>query len=196
MENLLNPEHLVAAVVLTTVLIAVTASWRLALLALLAQYAAWGGLLARMVAPPAGGARLLVGALVCLLLYVTLRQVNPAPAPRAGPRLRASLVGLRLSALALAGLGVFGTPAHQMAAHLPAPVAGAALWLIAAGLLIALLRPVRLWMGLGLLSAVSGVEIAYPLGERSLLAASLGLAAPLFVALLVAVLLVARRTGG
>lgn len=152
-------EMLAGGLILTTALLVVAPSWRLGLLTLLLQYVAVGSLLTRHIAPPMGGLRLIVGALVCLILYLTLRRVNYSTARETHPWLRISRTLFRLAALGLVGLGAFGTSAWQHWSHLPAPLCRAALWLIGSGLLIPLLRPTRLWTGLGSLTFVSGLGL-------------------------------------
>ena len=158
-SELPEPQVLTGGMVLATALIALAPSWRLGLLALLLQYVAVGALLSREIAPVAGGVQLLTGALGCLILYPTLRRMDfPADSP-VGVWLQVSRAGFRLAALALIGLGAFGTAAWQRWPDFPVALSTAALWLMGSGLLIPLLRPTRLWVGFGSLTFVTGFAI-------------------------------------
>jgi len=157
--DLLTSQLLTRVLVLSTMLLVLAPSWRLGLLALLFQYTAIGGLLAHIVAPSMGGLQLIVGALICLILYLTIRRVNSPTARGMSPWLWISHTLFRLAALALIGLGAFSTSVWQRFSHLPTPLSEVALWLMGSGLLIALLRPTWLWVGLASLTFVSGLEL-------------------------------------
>lgn len=174
-----------------TVVLALSRTWRIALLALLAHYAALAALVVEPGPVARGGLRVLVGGLICLVLYLTARWVDQSR-NRAGRRLlqrrQVSEFGFRLAAVSLAAIGVFGTPVRHWFPALPAELVLASAWLMALGLVLAIVSRDVLEAGLGLLVAESGFETLYTALDPRLVVAGLLAAGGLLLALLVAVI--------
>ncbi|MFQ6058780.1 MAG: hypothetical protein ACE5MB_07890 [Anaerolineae bacterium] len=196
---LLPPHLLLGGLVGTASLIALLAEWRLSLLALLSQYVLAGLLLARAVFPQVAAIRILIGGLVCSVLYLTARYTSPQSEAFG---FRALDLGrwtwdlfFRLFALALVGVGVYGLHAGLPFPEVPRDLGLGAYWLAAMGLLIMALAEGPFQMGLGLLTFESGFEALYATLESGLTVAGLMGIVNLLIALAVAYLAVGREGG-
>ena len=79
METVLSPALLFLGIVACTAILAIAADWRIAVLALLTQYLVVGVLLARFVALQVAAVNIIVGAVVCAILYVAARAAEHHP---------------------------------------------------------------------------------------------------------------------
>ncbi len=169
--------------------VALSRTWQIGLLAFLVHYAALGGLVLELGPLARGGLRILMGGLVCLVLFLTARRLKHdqrAPGQPAVDRRQVSEVAFRLGAAGLAGIGVFGTSIPDRFPALPAELVLASAWLMAIGLVIVLVSGKPLWVGIGLLTAQSGFETLYTALDRRLVSAGLLSAGALLLALIVA----------
>ncbi|MFQ5854055.1 MAG: hypothetical protein ACE5LU_00215 [Anaerolineae bacterium] len=184
-----NPTHLLLVVVGATSLVALSRTWQIALLALLVHYLALGGLVLELGPLARGGLRILIGGLVCLVLFLTTKRVEHAQRAPGSPvvdRRQISEVGFRLAAVGLAVIGVFGASIPARFPSLPAELVLASAWLMAIGLVTLLISRELLWVGMGLLTVESGFETIYTALDPRLELAGLLAAGALMLAFVVA----------
>jgi len=179
-------------------LIVLLQDWRASLLALLGQYVLAGLVLSRLVLPEVALIKVLVGALICPMLYLAARQAgwgsgrNSASTQRevfpAGPAFR--LLAVMLMAL----LAIALSQSYPLPVISPEVGLGS-YWLILNGLLILVLTEHPLKAGQGLLTAIIGFELLYSPIERSLAMVWLLAVVNLLLTLAIAYLVVARDAG-
>ncbi len=186
----------------TAACIVLFADWRLALFALLAQYACAAGLLASLVLMPLAIVRVLSGAFAAAILYFTFRRAQEnfrrdlAQAEDDAARLvvarlyrlQVFVVGLpfRVFALALVAVGIIGIASSMTFLGISPDVLFGGLWLIAVGILVAILSRDVLRLGLGILLFTSGFAILETATESSLLLYGLVNISDLLLALVIA----------
>ena len=170
--------------VATTAILAITAEWRISLLALLAQYLVAATLLGRFVTPQVAAVKVFVGALACVILYFGARSAEQHPGSEgfvtdAGRRSlvwSASLDDLLLRALAVAvvGVGVLGTGVGQAGFEGPTATLAPAAWLAIVGILLLVLGRATFAVGLGLLTFQTGFEVFHsPINSTPLMLGAL-----------------------
>jgi hypothetical protein len=183
-----------ALAVLGTALVLVTLrDWRWSLLALAGQYVLAGWLLTEELQPEVALLIALVGLMVCLVLYITARQVNwgvheqrPAPVPRtedeessdSRPRktrrikiavLSTNLVFRLLTGSLTTAIVIYATRNGVIALpELPAHMNLAAVGLMALGLLALGVTEEPLSAGMGLLTAMNGFTLFYHSLEQAI----------------------------
>jgi hypothetical protein len=164
-------------------LIILVRDWRVTLLALLSQYIVASLILVRVVAPEIAVIKMLVGALICPMLYLAARQSgwsplwvrvaasrgwrNAAMARGGGEVFRAS-VAFRLLAAALAGLLAMVLNRSYPLPIVPPEVGLGCYWLMVIGCFVLILTEAPLKAGPGLLTLLIGFELLYTHLERSL----------------------------
>ena len=176
------PFWLLAGLLATAGIIVMARGWFPALLALLAQYALLGAFLGEgLLLPPFAAAKVMAGAAACAIL------VPPAwpggERGRSAPPQRRLVWGLLAFMLLSLGLLVAGLGAQALAQRVPFPgasrdVAFLVYWLVAAGILAAFSPGEPRRAGAGLLTALSGLDVAYVVlaeGESIPVLALLGL---------------------
>jgi hypothetical protein len=205
----------VYAVLVTAVIIVMAWDWRITLLALLVQYLTAGLLFIDVLDPRLAFVKLLTGLFVCLILYMTARQVNYGRLPadvtvkeaaglglerrvRVGPYLLPTSLPFRFFAaimIVLAAWALAQQPAWQLPAladtlaYLNLAVYGlAGLGLLGVGLTA---DPWR--AGLGMLLFLSGFELFYSAVEQSVAMLALLAVTTLLMALFIAYLTQARH---
>jgi len=195
------------SVIFTAGVIVVIKDWRASLLAMIFQYVIVGLLLMSEIRMELALIKTLVGALICVILYMTARHVEwgrpPQPPPAgeeeeepAEPPVSQWLLPTELPFRFLAALLVM-VAAYGGASTQPLPDVGeaislAAYTLAALGLLAMGLTDEPLKAGLGLLTFVSAFELFYTVLEPSLIVVGfLGLS-NFLIALAIAYLTVAR----
>jgi hypothetical protein len=160
------PFWLLAGLLVTAGIIVMARGWFPALLALLAQYALLGAFLGEgLLLPPFAAAKVMAGAAACAILVPSLgmpgiKGGQSTPTPR---RPVWGLLQLLLLSLALLGAGL---GAQALAQHVPFPWANQDLsfliyWLVVAGVLAALANGEPRRADTGLLTALSGLDMAY-----------------------------------
>ncbi len=176
--SLSDPETLsqlgiLIGLILTAALALLVPAWRTGLFALMFQYGLLTLLLTTLVHPAVASVRLLSGALVVLMLYITMRRVamaNRAIPPevlmaiygeQAPPSPPVFSVGFtfRFFAGALVAVAIIGAASSMNFLSLPAFVLFGSLWLIAAGIIVAALSRDPLRLGLGILTFTSGFNL-------------------------------------
>jgi uncharacterized MnhB-related membrane protein len=166
----------IVGLVITASLIVVIRDWRLSLAALLVQYVLAGLLLTRLIHPQVALTKVLIGDLVCVVLYLTARLVSEGEeASEDSPRLP-SIKGetslpdfaFRLLAALFVGLAAYSLSARYPLPEVPADIGFACYWLASQGLLVLMLADEPLRAGMGLLTLITGFELFYSMLERSL----------------------------
>jgi hypothetical protein len=201
LSQLLSANILIGLIV-AAALIVLIADWRVALFALLAQYLLSALLLAGLVPLPMAIIRVVSGAFAAAILYFTFRRVadnhrrDLAQAEDDAARLvverlyrlQVFVVGLpfRVFALALVAVGIIGIASSMTFLGLSPDLLFSGLWLIAAGVLVAILSRDVLRLGLGILLFTSGFVILETATESSLLLYGLINISDLLIALVIA----------
>jgi membrane-bound metal-dependent hydrolase YbcI (DUF457 family) len=166
----------VVGLVVTASLIIMVRDWRVSLAALLAQYLLLGFLLTRLISPEVATVKTLVGALICLILYLTARRVRWGR-QRGKDRFSPLFTGwevfpvglpFRLLAVVLMGLVVSSLLKSYPLPEVPRDIGFACYWLALVGLLVMILTAEPLKTGLGLLTFIAGFELFYTGLESSL----------------------------
>lgn len=198
----ISSANILIGLVVTAAFIVLIPDWRLALYALVAQYLLSMALLASLIPLSIAIVRVLSGSLAVLILYFTLRQVDEAQR-----RLRAQVDDVeseqvmrrlnrqemfvagfpfRLFALALVAVMIIGISSSMTFLNLQPEILFSALWLIAAGVLVAIVSRDVLRLGLGILMFTGGFCILETAAEGSLLLYGLLNISDLLLALVIA----------
>jgi hypothetical protein len=197
---------------LTAAVIVVVRDWRWSLFALLAQYVAAAVLFAHVLDPRLAIVKLFIGLFICLILYLTARQVrwgqlpedvSPAEAIqlrehrqiRFGSYLLPSTTPFRFFLVLMVALVVWALaqrPDYQL--PLTAPHINLAVYaLCGLGLLGMSLTAEPLKVGMGLLTFFTGFELFYNVLEQSVAMLVMLAGANLILALVIAYLVQARH---
>jgi hypothetical protein len=166
----------------TGALIALVRDWRVTLLALLGQYVMTGLILSRLVLPEIALIKMLIGALICPMLYLAARQsgwwlqsltdasVDSQRTKHPENNAGVFRVGLSFRLLAVALVLVITVVLNQTypLPNIPPDVGLGAYWLMLIGLLILMLTEEPLKAGPGLLIVITGFELLYTSLEPSL----------------------------
>lgn len=165
----------------TAGLLILLSGWRMSLLALLAQYVLVGLWLAKLYRPEILLLKALTGVVAVAMIYLVaaethwgairlpFRRISPAPngislideepPPPDQPGIMG--LGFRLAALILAAVAAYGLTTNYPLSDLPADVNLAFYWLCAAGLVCLLISRDVIYMGLGVLGLISGLDLFY-----------------------------------
>jgi hypothetical protein len=189
-------ELAIVGLFLTGGTIVLVRDWRVSLLALLGQYVLAGIVLSRIVLPEVALIKVLIGALICPMLYLAARQAGWG-AGRDAPSGSMFPADLAYRLLAVMLMGLLATAFSQLypLPVIPAAVGLGSYWLMLIGLLILMLTEHPLKAGQGLLTAIIGFELLYTSLERSLAMVWLLAVMSLLLALAIAYLIVARNAG-
>jgi hypothetical protein len=164
----------------------------------LGQYLLVGLVLSRLVLPEVALIKVLIGALICPMLYLAARQAGWASGPSSASAQRevfpAGLIFRFLAVMLMALLAVAVSQSFPMPV-IPPEVGLGSYWLILNGLLILMLTEHPLKAGQGLLTAITGFELLYSSIERSLAMVWLLAVVNLLLTLAIAYLIVARDAG-
>ena len=183
----------VVGLVITAGLIVVIRDWRFSLAALSLQYVLVGLLLTRLIQPQVAVIKVLIGALVCVILYLTARLVDSGREGESpGRELSLANLAFRLLAAILVGLAAYGLSRRYPLPEVPSDIGLACYWLASQGLLALMLTEEPLKAGLGLLTLVTGFELLYSVLERSLSVAGFLGIANFLIALAIAYLAASR----
>ena len=197
-------------VLLTAVLVVIAWDWRLALLALTSQYLLAGLLFVDVLDPRLMIVKVLNGLFVCLILYITARQVNwgrlpvdltddelariqQEPKVAIGPLAVPTQAPLRLFLVMVLVLLIF-TVGQQSFAQLPGISEAeshlnlAVIILVGIGLLGMAITPAPLPVGMAALMFLTGFELFYSFFEQSVLTLALLVVVNLMTALATAYL--------
>jgi hypothetical protein len=197
------PEYFtLVGLVFTAGLIILVADWRITLYALIAQYALVALLLSQIILASISLVRILSGALAVIILYITLHRLTrqrlaalieidgepPAASIARLYRPEVFVVGFtfRLLALALVAVGIVGISSSMTLLGLSPYVLFNGLWLVTAGILVAILSRDVLRLGLGILMFTSGFCVLESAVEGSLFLFGLLNIADLLLAVVIA----------
>jgi len=202
-------ELAVIGLLVTGALIVLVRDWRVTILALLSQYVLAGLILSRLVLPEIALIKVLVGALICPMLYLAARQSGwslLSVAGAAGRPLRAghpdgagddvfrASLPFRLMMVVLGFLVAIVLTQAQPPPAVPLDVGLGSYWLMAVGSLILILTEAPLKAGPGLLTAFTGFDLIYTPLEHSLVMVLLLAVIDLLLTLAVTYLAVVRGT--
>jgi len=173
----------IVGLVITASLIVVIRDWRFSLAALSVQYVLVGLLLTRLIQPHVAVTKVLIGALVCIVLYLTARlggvseekptaeqeaaENNVSRPPAIGGTLLADFT-FRLLAVLFVGLAVYTLSKRYPLPKVPSDIGFACYWLASLGLLVLMLTKEPLKAGMGLLTLITGFELFFSVLEHSL----------------------------
>ena len=188
--------------IITAAFVVLIPDWRLALFALAAQYLVAATLLTNFIPLPIALVRVVSGALALLILYFTARQrfdvyrrayraaeddaARDEVVQRYGRQLFVVGFPFRLFALALVAVGILGLVSSMSFLGLSPDVLFSGIWLMMAGILVAILSRDVLRLGLGILIFTSGFCILETATEESLLLYGLLNISDLLIALVIA----------
>jgi uncharacterized MnhB-related membrane protein len=183
----------IVGLIVTASLIVITRDWRLSLVALSVQYIMAGLLLTRFIQPQVAVIKVLIGTLVCIILYLTARlagvsreelmsEEEAAEGGTSSPPVSMRGVWLmdftfRLLVTLFVGLVVYDLANRYPLPEVPSEVGLTCYWLASQGLLVLMLTEEPLKAGMGLLTLITGFELFYSALEHSLsVAGFLGIA--------------------
>lgn len=181
--------------IITAALIVLIADWRLALFALTLQYVLLALLLTSFVQPAVATVRVIAGGLAGAILYITQRHVaeenlnvraSAATVTPLNPQVFIVGFPFRFFAVALVAVSIIGIAGSMAFLGLPTHVFFSSLWLIAIGLLVAMLSRDALRLGLGILVFTGGFSVLDTAIEGSLFLYGLLNVADLLIALVIA----------
>lgn len=189
-----------AGLFVASALLVLVRDWRVSLLAVLSQYVLVGLVLARLVLPEVALIKVLIGALICPMLYLAARQAGWGAHRDLLPGMSQGEVfpggrAFRLLAVTLAALVAVTLSQEYPLPVVPPDVGLASYWLMLVGLLILMLTEEPLKAGQGLLTVILGFELLYALIERSLALVWLWAVVNLLLALAISYLVVVRGIG-
>lgn len=179
-----------ALVIAGSIVVLLTRTWQLGLLALLLTYIGVGMVSVAPELPDTAGLRILAGGLITLVLFLPARGGElggPHVDSRKRDRRWLSSTILRLAAVALVGLTAFSSTLPGRFPSAPDGLIQAAIWLMGVGLVITLLARRLLWVAMGLPLAVTGFEMVYSSVDQRLIVAGALSAAALLAATLTVV---------
>lgn len=215
----ISQETALLGLFLTATIILVGRDWRFLILALLAQYILVGLILSRLMRPDIAVLKVMIGAFICPILFLSARQVtvsqplfSPVDENHRDSRwrkfasiLRSILIGKQrfqrspatgfVFRLLAALLMILVTVTLGNTFSLPGlslDVTIAVYWLILAGLVTLILTEEPMKVGCGLFTILAGFDLFYTTLERSLLIIGLWGAVNLLIALALSYLIVAR----
>jgi len=194
----ISQEILLLGLIISAGTILVTRDWRLLLLALLLQYILVGLILSRLVRPDIAVLKIMIGAFICPILFLSARQVTvnipSGPAiiqqewriPAATGWVFRLLMSLVILLVTVTIGEMFGLPG------LSPTLTIAVYWLVLIGLTTLIITENPLKSGIGLLTILTGFDLFYTILEHSLLITGLWGAANLLIALAISYLTVAK----
>jgi hypothetical protein len=194
----------VLGLVVTSTLIALLRDWRFSILILLVQYVLANVLLIHFVPAEIALFKFIVGAMICLILFVSARRAEKQSVLRrhirwkggvrvwAQPEVFGTGFPFRLLAVVLMGLIVFAFLQRFSLNGVSLFLNFAIYWLSLNGLLIMMLTGRPLKAGVGLLTFVTAFELYHVTVERGLVVTGLIGVLHLMVALSLAYLIIIR----
>jgi len=194
--------ELILVLFVTGTIIIVLEDWRPCLWALLAQYVLVGLLLVNVIPLPVALVKVVVGEIVCGILYLTARRVRwgrglvereePDQAASAFRDIFSMNLGFRLLLAVLAALVSYALASRYAFLEQPEGVAQACYWLGSIGLLTVIVSRDPFKIGLGLLTFQAGFEVLFAAMENSLSVAALLGVVNLLIALAISYLATAQ----
>ncbi|GIK36423.1 MAG: hypothetical protein BroJett011_02560 [Chloroflexota bacterium] len=215
----LTQEWALLGLFITAGIILVARDWRTLILALLAQYILAGLILSRLVRPDIAALKVMIGAFICPILFLSARQVSTrlslfSPFAEKGQgfsrwwqnfsltslllgreRRRApAATGFTFRILAVALMIIVTTTLSGTFAlpNLSLNVTTAVYWLVLAGLVTLILTEDPMRVGHGLFTVLTGFDLYYTTLEKSLMMTGLWGAVNLLIALAIGYLIIAK----
>jgi hypothetical protein len=215
----LTQEWALLGLFITAGIILVARDWRTLILALLAQYILAGLILSRLVRPDIAALKVMIGAFICPILFLSARQVSTrislfSPFTEKGrgfghwwqnfsltsflvgrDRRRApAATGFTFRILAVVLMIIVTTTLSSTFAlpDLSLNVTTAVYWLVLAGLVTLILTEDPMRVGHGLFTVLTGFDLYYTPLEKSLLMTGLWGAVNLLIALAIGYLTIAK----
>ncbi len=194
----------VLGLIITSAVLVLLQDWRLLIFVLLVQYAFANILLINFLPAEIALFKFIVGAMICLFLFTSVRRAVKETAPsrytrwKGGVRVWAhrDVLGLwfpfRLLTVLLIGVVVYVFTQRFPLQGIPLHVNFAIYWLAFMGLLVVMLTVRPLKVGLGLLTFLIAFELYYVTIERGLVVTGLLGVLHLMVALATAYLIIAQ----
>jgi hypothetical protein len=221
----LTQESVLLGLFFTAGSILVSRDWRTLILALLAQYILTGLILSRLVRPDIAALKVMIGAFICPILFLSARQVSTrlsffAPFMDKGLRPASfsdwwqnfsfmsllmernrrrtpAATGFSFRVLVVAMMIIIATTLSNTFAlpDVSLNVTTAVYWLVLAGLMALILTEDPMRVGLGLFTVLTGFDLYYTTLETSLLMTGLWGAVNLLIALAIGYLIIAKGAG-
>jgi hypothetical protein len=211
----LSGEPAMIGLIITGSVIAIARDWRFGLWALLVQYILLSVLHLRMLTPELALIKLLVGAMVCPMLYWAARWVEgerahkahverqeiaakegEVPLPPLPWPVRPTNWVFRLLVILLLGMVLYGVSTSFPLPFIAADLAPSCVWLWLVGLLILILTSEPLAAGMGLLTLVSGFELYFDVMSPGLAGVGVFAALNLLMGLAISYLAIVRDLTG
>ena len=194
----ISQEIFLLGLIITAGTILITRDWRLLILAVLLQYILAGLILSRLVRPDIAVLKVMIGAFICPILFLSARQVvvgTPIGSTiiQKEQRNRAATGWIFRLLAALIMLLVTVTVSEMFALPgLPPTLVIAVYWLVLVGLTTLIITEDPLKTGIGLLTILTGFDLFYTTLEHSLLITGLWGAVNLLLALAISYLIIAK----
>jgi hypothetical protein len=195
----ISAEIFLLGLIITAGTILVARDWRLLILAVLLQYILAGLILSRLVRPDIAVLKIMIGAFICPILFLSARQVTVNTTSLASITIdqernnRAAtgwvfrlLVALVILLVTVTIGEMFGLPG------LSPMLTVAVYWLVLMGLTILIITEDPLKTGIGLLTILTGFDLFYTTLEHSLLITGLWGSVNLLIALALSYLIIAK----
>jgi hypothetical protein len=195
----LGEQPAAVATLLTALIMIIIEDWRWSLFALAAQYILAGWLLTNALETQVAALKVLVGMMICLVLYITARQIDSSrgTAQACGGKPRFARMGLpfRLLIGLLTSIVVLYVTSNGTVRLpvVPEHVNLAAVGLMTMGLLALGLNEEPLAAGMGLLTAITGFELFYHSLEQAVTVIGFVVALDFLIATVTAYLTVAHH---
>jgi hypothetical protein len=193
-----SQEIFLLGLILAAGAILVARDWRLLILTLLLQYIIVGLILSRLVRPDIAVLKIMVGAFICPILFLSTRQVvvNTPRLPttngwqRVGPAATGAVFRV-LMALVILLVTVTLSEMYTLP-NLTSTQTIVLYWLVLMGLTTLIITAKPLKAGIGLLTTLLGFDLFYTTLERSLLITGLWSAVTMLIALALSYLIIAN----
>ncbi|MCL4297473.1 MAG: hypothetical protein KJ077_17170 [Anaerolineae bacterium] len=215
----LTQEWALLGLFITAGIILVARDWRTLILALLAQYILAGLILSRLVRPDIAALKVMIGAFICPILFLSARQVSTrlslfSPFTEKGQgfshwwqnfsltslllgrdrRRGPAATGFTFRVLAVVLMIIVTTTLSSTFAlpNLSLNVTTSVYWLVLAGLVTLILTEDPMRVGHGLFTVLTGFDLYYTTLEKSLMMTGLWGAVNLLIALAIGYLIIAK----
>lgn len=188
-------------VVITALVLVVINDWRWSLAALATQYILTGWLLTHVLEPQIAMLKLMVGFMICVVFYLTARQVNWGRSSEKTGLVIKVRWGLTIGFTFRLFIGLLFTliiltitnDQTMSLPEVPAYINLASLTLMSMGLLALGLTDEPLMAGMGLLTALSGFELFYHSLEQAITVIGFLVGIDFFIALVTAYMTIAQH---
>lgn len=201
----LSPSQILIGLAAAATIIVLVADWRLSLLSLAGQYILVAALLSTVIPLQIAVVRMIAGALVAMIFFLTARRARTQLRTQAQPDVDPSggkgdgvfwvSMPFRIVSLSLIAVSVVAISRQFTLLNAPLPFWVGGVWLCGAGLLVIALARDALKLGMGLLLFTSGFGVVYVSIDASLLIYALLVLSDLVIALAVSHIAIAPTYG-